>query len=75
VIILTGARQTGKTSTFLHLFPDYGFVSLDLPTEAEQPEKEPKRFLQCHPPPVIVDEVLVGRGRRRIPLFLFDLDP
>jgi hypothetical protein len=40
VIVLTGARQTGKTSTFLHLFPDYGFVSLDLPTEAEQAEKE-----------------------------------
>jgi hypothetical protein len=36
VIVLTGARQTGKTSTFLHLFPDYAFVSLDLPTEAEQ---------------------------------------
>jgi hypothetical protein len=39
VIVLTGARQTGKTSTFLHLFPDYGLVSLDLPTEAEQAEK------------------------------------
>jgi hypothetical protein len=32
VIVLTGARQTGKTSTFRHLFPDYAFVSLDLPT-------------------------------------------
>jgi hypothetical protein len=39
VIVLTGARQTGKTSTFRHLFPDYAFVSLDLPTEAEQAEK------------------------------------
>jgi hypothetical protein len=48
VIVLTGARQTGKTSTFRHLFPDYGFVSLDLPTEAE---KEPERFLQRHYPP------------------------
>jgi uncharacterized protein len=57
VIVLTGARQTGKTSTFLHLFPGYGFVSLDLPTEAEQAEKEPERFLQRHPPPVIIDEV------------------
>jgi uncharacterized protein len=54
VIVLTGARQTGKTSTFLHLFPGYGFVSLDLPTEAEQAEKEPEHFLQRHPPPVIV---------------------
>ena len=57
VIVLTGARQTGKTSTFRQLFPDYAFVSLDLPTEAEQAEKEPKGFLQRHPPPVIIDEV------------------
>ncbi len=57
VVVLTGARQTGKTSTLLHLFPGYGYVSLDLPTEAEQAEKEPERFLQRHPPPVIIDEV------------------
>jgi len=57
VVVLTGARQTGKTSTFLRLFPSYEFVSLDLPTEAEQAEKEPHLFLQRHPPPVIIDEV------------------
>jgi uncharacterized protein len=62
VIVLTGARQTGKTSTFLHLFPGYGFVSLDLPTEAEQAEKEPERFLQRHPPPIIIDEVQYAPG-------------
>ncbi len=61
-IVLTGARQTGKTSTFLHLFPNYAFVSLDLPTEAEQAEKEPERFLQRHPPPVIIDEVQYAPG-------------
>ena len=57
VVVLTGARQTGKTSTFRRLFPDYDFVSLDLPTEAEQAEKEPRTFLERHPAPVIVDEV------------------
>lgn len=62
VIVLTGARQTGKTSTFLRLFPDYGFVSLDLPTEAEQAEKEPERFLDRHPAPVIIDEVQYAPG-------------
>jgi predicted AAA+ superfamily ATPase len=62
VIVLTGARQTGKTSTFRHLFPDYAFVSLDLPTEAEQAEKEPQRFLQRNPPPVIIDEVQYAPG-------------
>ena len=62
VIVLTGARQTGKTSTLLRLFPNYAFVSLDLPTEAEQAEKEPERFLQRHPPPVIIDEVQYAPG-------------
>ena len=62
VVVLTGARQTGKTSTLLRLFPDHGFVSLDLPTEAEQAEKEPQLFLRRHPPPVIVDEVQYAPG-------------
>ena len=57
VVVLTGARQAGKTATFRRLFPNYGFVSLDLPTEAEQAEKEPKTFLRRYPPPVIIDEV------------------
>lgn len=57
VVVLTGARQTGKTSTFRHLFPEHSFVSLDLPTEAEQAEKEPESFLRRHPPPAIIDEV------------------
>jgi hypothetical protein len=57
VIVLTGARQTGKTSTFRHLFPNHSFVSLDLPTEAEQAEKDSRSFLERYPPPVIIDEV------------------
>lgn len=62
VIVLTGARQTGKTSTLLRLFPSHSFVSLDLPTEAEQAEKEPRSFLQRHPAPVIIDEVQYAPG-------------
>jgi predicted AAA+ superfamily ATPase len=57
VVVLTGARQTGKTSTLRRLFPGHSFVSLDLPTEAEQAEKEPEAFLRRHPPPVMIDEV------------------
>src|SRR5512139_278700 len=57
VVVLTGARQTGKTSTLRRLFPGHGFVSLDLPSEAEQAERDPETFLRRHPPPLIVDEV------------------
>jgi predicted AAA+ superfamily ATPase len=56
VVVLTGARQTGKTSTLRRLFPGHAFVSLDLPTEAEQAEKEPQAFLRRHAAPVILDE-------------------
>ncbi|MBI2603040.1 MAG: ATP-binding protein [Deltaproteobacteria bacterium] len=56
-LVLTGARQTGKTSLLLHLFPNLRFVTLDLPSEAEQAEKDAELFLQRYPPPVIIDEV------------------
>jgi uncharacterized protein len=62
IVVLTGARQTGKTSTFRRLFPGYEFVTLDLPTEAEQAEKEPQSFLRRHPSPVIIDEVQYAPG-------------
>jgi predicted AAA+ superfamily ATPase len=60
--VLTGARQTGKTSTLRRLFPQHDFVSLDLPTEAEQAEKEPQSFIRRHPAPVIIDEVQYAPG-------------
>ena len=39
VVVLTGARQTGKTSLVRRLFPDHAYVTLDLPSEAEQAER------------------------------------
>ena len=82
VVVLTGARQTGKTSLMRRLFPDHAFVTLDLPSEAEQAERDPGSFLARYPPPVIVDEVqyapglfrhlkvAVDRDRRRAGAFL-----
>jgi len=61
-LLLTGPRQTGKTSTLRRLFPQHAFVSLDLPTEAEQAEKEPEAFLARHPAPLILDEVQYAPG-------------
>ena len=62
VVVLTGARQTGKTSLMRRLFPRHHFVSLDLPSEAEQAERAPSSFLSRHPPPVIIDEVQYAPG-------------
>ena len=55
-VLVTGARQTGKTSILAHMYPNYSFVSLDLPSMAELAENEPERFLREFPPPVIIDE-------------------
>lgn len=57
MLVLTGARQTGKTSLLLRLFHDYTFVSLDLPSEADEAERDPRSFLERHRPPMIIDEV------------------
>ncbi len=65
VVVLTGARQTGKTSLVRRLFPRHHYVSLDLPSEAAQAEEDPAAFLSRHPAPVIIDEVQYAPGLLR----------
>jgi len=55
--LLTGPRQTGKTSLLQRTFPDYDYVSLDLPRDAEQAEEDGRAFLARFGEPLIVDEV------------------
>jgi uncharacterized protein len=62
VVVLTGARQTGKTSLVRRTFGSYEYVSLDLPSEAEQAECDPASFLARHQSPLIVDEVQYAPG-------------
>ena len=62
VVVLTGARQTGKTALFNRLFPSYRFVSLDLPSDAALAENDPTAFLAQYPPPVVIDEVQYAPG-------------
>jgi uncharacterized protein len=57
VVVLTGPRQTGKTSLVKRLFPSHNYISLDLPSEAEQAEHDPMAFLSRHSGSLIVDEV------------------
>lgn len=56
-LIVTGARQSGKTALVRRVFPRHRYVSLDLPSEAEQAERAPSTFLQRHGTPLIIDEV------------------
>lgn len=61
-LVITGARQAGKTSLVRRLFPDHHYVSLDLPSEAALAELAPEEFLARHPAPLIVDEVQYAPG-------------
>jgi uncharacterized protein len=56
-LLVTGARQYGKTALVRHVFPQHRYVSLDLPSEAEQAEREPAAFLERYGTPLIIDEV------------------
>ncbi len=57
VVVLTGARQVGKTHLVRHVFPDFSYVSLDLPSIAAQAEESPDEFLTNSKEPLIIDEI------------------
>ena len=56
-VVVTGARQIGKTTLIKKLLPKYTYVTLDRPHTAEQAEVDPESFLRSYPPPVIIDEI------------------
>jgi predicted AAA+ superfamily ATPase len=57
VVVLTGARQAGKTSLVRRLFPKADYVTFDIPRDAEAARLDPRGFLAQRREPVIVDEV------------------
>ena len=56
-ILVTGARQTGKSTMLTKLFPDKKYVSFDDPFIEDQARDNPNTFLMLNQPPVIYDEV------------------
>jgi predicted AAA+ superfamily ATPase len=56
-VVVTGSRQVGKTALVQKVFPDYTYVSLDIPAIAAQAEYHPEAFIKNHPEPLIIDEV------------------
>lgn len=56
-VLLTGARQTGKSTLLQELFPDKKYVPLDDPFIEDQANENPNMFIAINPPPVIYDEV------------------
>lgn len=57
-VVLTGPRQSGKTTLLNHLFgKTHRYVSLELPDVRASALSDPRGFLATHPPPVIFDEI------------------
>ena len=57
-VVLTGPRQSGKTTLLRHLFgQECRYVSLEPPDVQAAAMEDPRGFLQMHAPPVILDEV------------------
>jgi len=57
-VVLTGPRQSGKTTLLRHLFGNrYRYVSLEPPDVRMSAIEDPRGFIEMYPPPVIFDEV------------------
>lgn len=59
VVMVTGARQVGKSTMLKHLAQDSGrtYVSMDDGDVRELANRDPKLFFQMYQPPVLIDEV------------------
>ncbi|MDR2800609.1 MAG: ATP-binding protein [Desulfovibrio sp.] len=58
VLLLTGARQVGKTTLLRHLEGgERTYVSLDDPLVLSLARKDPALFMQRFPAPVLIDEI------------------
>lgn len=56
VVLLTGARQTGKSSLLRRAFPDIPYLTLDNTNLAMEAVENPRRFLSRSDSRVIIDE-------------------
>ena len=64
VVVVTGARQVGKTTMLKHLMEDdeqqgisRGYVSLDSTSIRMLAKSDPELFMQRYKPPVLIDEI------------------
>ncbi|MGN0236982.1 MAG: ATP-binding protein [Lepagella sp.] len=57
VIVITGPRQSGKTSLCRNLYPDYNYVNLEYITTRKAALLDPTNFIESLGERVIIDEV------------------
>jgi predicted AAA+ superfamily ATPase len=71
VVVLSGARQVGKSTLLQHALPGWAAIVLDPAIDVGGAREDPDLFLDNHPPPLILDEIqyapeLVAAIKRRI---------
>jgi len=71
VVIVTGARQVGKSTLLQHVLPDWDSVVFDPAIDVGNARQDPDLFLDNHPSPVVLDEIqfapeLVAAIKRRV---------
>lgn len=57
VLVITGPRQSGKTTLARALFPDRAYVTLEDPEHREFAHNDPRRFLSRFRAGAVIDEV------------------
>ncbi len=57
VVVITGPRQSGKTTLTRASFPDKPYVSLEDPDQRDFAKEDPRRFLSQYPDGAVLDEV------------------
>lgn len=56
-LLVTGARQVGKSTILQHVFQNRSYVTFDDPVLLAQAQGEPGLFFRNHPYPITLDEV------------------
>ena len=56
-VLVTGARQTGKSTLLKHLYPEIKEISFDDPFVEEQVKNNPDMFMMLNKPPLFLDEI------------------
>lgn len=56
-VLVTGARQTGKSTLLKHCYEDIPYITFDNTVLLEETKREPGLFFKNNKPPIVLDEV------------------
>ena len=75
VVLVTGARQTGKTTVIQNTFSDYNYITLDDENMLILAKTDPPLFFKDQEYPLIIDEVQYAEELFRTIKLIVDRDP